>query len=385
MEDYIGVNSNKRKFGLDFLRALAIILVLLGHFPYLITLCISKNSHLFGNLTMPIGKLCANVTSHGYGAFGVSLFFVLSGFLIGQILIREFSNLQGFKTIKNFWLRRWIRTLPNYYLFLFINTILFYFLYKIFIGFPNWFKYLFFAQNLFNRLPEFFGESWSLTVEEWFYILTPLIALFIYYFFKVKNSKAVLYSAIILFFSSIFIRFLYLNSFKYTIHDLRPAISLFDGVSLGVIFSFFKKDYKNAWTNKRLHFIFLFISLSLLSVCVYFSRPSDHRAFIPIIKVFYQTIIYFAFALLIPISDSWNCIANGWKKFIQLISAWSYSIYLTNLVVIKIFVNILNKSSLNLVPILLVILFIPAVLIISRFIYNEFEKPILDLRDNIIK
>ena len=60
---------------------------------------------------------------------GVELFFVLSGFLIGGILIKTFQkdNSFGIKTISNFWIRRWFRTLPNYDLILILNIIVVYF------------------------------------------------------------------------------------------------------------------------------------------------------------------------------------------------------------------------------------------------------------------
>ena len=84
---------------------------------------------------------------------GVELFFVLSGFLIGGILIRLFEEPKvfGWKELLNFWLRRWFRTLPNYYLVLILNIIIVYFgvIKEDFSQF-NW-KFFFFLQNLFLR------------------------------------------------------------------------------------------------------------------------------------------------------------------------------------------------------------------------------------------
>jgi peptidoglycan/LPS O-acetylase OafA/YrhL len=91
----------KRIFGLDLLRSIAIILVLLTHTVSFI----DPQNHYY---QVPVYT----------GYFGVEFFFVLSGFLIGTILLKiQHQEAQiDFKSIKIFWIRRWFRTLPNYYL-----------------------------------------------------------------------------------------------------------------------------------------------------------------------------------------------------------------------------------------------------------------------------
>ena len=93
------LNPN-RVYGLDILRAMAIIFVMLVH----------------GKAYFPesIQKL------HTYIQFdGVSIFFVLSGFLIGGILIKLFETKKiNWNLMMHFWIRRWYRTLPNYFLVL---------------------------------------------------------------------------------------------------------------------------------------------------------------------------------------------------------------------------------------------------------------------------
>ena len=87
-----------RNFGLDILRAVAIGLVLLAHG------LTSATAH--SKLRVPLAT----------GAFfGVELFFVLSGFLIGGILFRSIAEAGVFTpaALRGFWLRRWFRTLPN--------------------------------------------------------------------------------------------------------------------------------------------------------------------------------------------------------------------------------------------------------------------------------
>ena len=97
-------HSERRAFGPDLIRATAITLVLVAHtFPGKQFSIVSWGRVYFGHL-------------------GVELFFLLSGYLIGGILLKElFSHrLETPGDLFRFWKRRWFRTLPNYYLFLLI-------------------------------------------------------------------------------------------------------------------------------------------------------------------------------------------------------------------------------------------------------------------------
>ena len=110
-------NNEHRLIGLDLLRCFAIGGVVLSHslgfiYPYVpaVNLGFLGQLHLYH-----LGHL---------GFYGVELFFVLSGYLIGGLLVRQGEELSKVTELKRFYLRRWFRTLPNYYLFLGINFIL---------------------------------------------------------------------------------------------------------------------------------------------------------------------------------------------------------------------------------------------------------------------
>ncbi|MBU3736918.1 MAG: acyltransferase [Methylobacterium sp.] len=147
-----------RNFWLDACRAAAISMVLISHGRHFLTPVWS------GAEAFRIG-----------GFLGVELFFVLSGFLVGSIVWRHFGDASsGAPWLKTFLARRWLRTLPNFFLFLAVNLVM------IQSGFAPgnavdllWFPV--FMQNLAWSHPAAFGEAWSLSVEEIFYLLLPLL------------------------------------------------------------------------------------------------------------------------------------------------------------------------------------------------------------------
>lgn len=122
------------------------------------------------------------------GGLAVSFFFVLSGFLITYLLIRERED-TGHIRVPAFYMRRVLRIWPLYYLLAFLGLVavplLGYFgLVKYEMPFSSeevWVYYVFFAPFLVNLLyaPSFLDPLWSIGVEELFYLAwAPLVRLF---------------------------------------------------------------------------------------------------------------------------------------------------------------------------------------------------------------
>ena len=150
-----GADADHRNFGLDVARLLACSLVLLAHVTAIFV-------PMFG------GKAPVSALIGAY--WGVELFFVLSGFLIGRLLFAIAETDPTPRGWLIFMVRRWMRTLPLYYLWLVVLPLA--------LPPPQHLagRLLMFAtmtQNLAWPMPrdEWFNASWSLTIEEWFYLL----------------------------------------------------------------------------------------------------------------------------------------------------------------------------------------------------------------------
>src|SRR5215471_12198359 len=99
----VHTTSSRRVAGLDTLRALAIVMVVVAHYP------------------KPEGALVFRMLNIGW--IGVDLFFVLSGYLIGGQLFAAYVRGNEIP-LWSFYGRRFLRTLPNYYVVLAIYALM---------------------------------------------------------------------------------------------------------------------------------------------------------------------------------------------------------------------------------------------------------------------
>lgn len=267
--------DNRRLRELDFLRGIAIILVLLRH------------QFLFA-------------FTYTMGWIGVDLFFVLSGFLVSSLLFKEY---QKFQTIngKNFLIRRGFKIYPIYYLFYIVYFI------PIFwrnekLDFTKMLYDLVFIQNYARDWGYTYAASWSLAVEEHFYFLL----VFVFYvfsksvvlkkhFLNPQNwlTERVILSLMVIIFglrlaSNYFFESLVIRNF--TMSHLRM-----DALLCGVLISYlyhYKQEYFRTLFQKYAHFAWVLIPL-LLSFTP-FIEPIDSF----FVKTIGLTMIYSAFGLL---------------------------------------------------------------------------------------
>lgn len=115
--------------------------------------------------------------AHLHGTVGVTIFFVISGFLITTLLQRDEVR-RGRASLRGFYIRRAFRILPLYYLILAVYAVLL-LLVKAQAGgalFQHELPYFLTYNNEFANVNVKFDQTWSLAVEEKFYLFWPLIA-----------------------------------------------------------------------------------------------------------------------------------------------------------------------------------------------------------------
>jgi peptidoglycan/LPS O-acetylase OafA/YrhL len=305
--------DSKRNFGLDLIRATAILLVVFAHY--------------FASTPLRIG-----------GLLGVELFFVLSGYLIGGILFRSLSNQTiSSKSLFVFWNRRWFRTLPNYIFFLGVFTVLAFFNGNL--NFKTWLLYPAFLQNIAWPIPNFFGVSWSLSVEEWFYLLFAL-ALFICAKIKPNSARQIELAVLAIFFTIPFILKLIFAG-RIDIETMRTIVVFrLDAIMIGVLAAWINMHFRVTWVFLSNPFAFMFspVLISVGTIMFYGRNPT--------LAALSFTPISFGVALAIPLLTKWSEFKNLPGRFITYISTVSYSAYLLHMPLFDISEKLLHNSIL---------------------------------------
>ena len=338
-----------RDANLDLLRATAIIMVLVYHVTQ--------------RWPVPLPRLYS-ITR--YGEYGVDLFFVLSGWLIGGLLWREqaqFGNVQ----IGRFLCRRALRTIPPYLAALAISySGVFIVRHEPF----NW-GYLLFLQNYYERLP-YFLVSWSLCVEEHFYLLMPVLALSI--IGTSPRSHILLLLAALL--PALCRAFTWDSSQSHAFGYYYTATHLrYEGLLLGVWGAFLHQRLPGYWTRFQRMAPMALIP-TVLGVVAADYLPGRLRY-----ALFYFAVAVMFLLLLVSVVDRKPVLVSG-KWIVFWLASTSYSVYLIHAVALDMAFRVTARiSSFAMLQLLAVVMLIA----LSGGVFHRLvEMPSLAMRHRLI-
>jgi peptidoglycan/LPS O-acetylase OafA/YrhL len=359
--------------GLDLLRAIAIVWVMLYH----------------GDIT---GMMSIDSPFIVSGWMGVDLFFALSGFLIGGQLLRPYARREP-EHIGLFYARRLFRTLPPY-----LVVLALYFLWPDFreqpVIMPPW-QFLTFTENLFIDFhgPRAFSHVWSLCVEEQFYLVTPLIAWVLMR--RPALWKAVALAVVIVAGGMALRGYIWL-------HDLAPAQAAHDGTFtrlfmeriyyptdtrldglLAGVLAAAVRAFKPQWwaaAMKQADLVLLSgVGIVLMSMWL-FKQQLD---FWP--TVIGYPILSFGMAMLVAAGSQASSLIGRWRvPGAGLIAGMAYSLYLTHKQVYHLVREHLGAALAG-HPLLALVVVVTSVFAVGGLLYVTFERPALILRDRILK
>ncbi len=339
---------------LDGTRGIAAMMVLVHHFFY------------FNDTDYPINMdFYREITE--FGQHGVSLFFVLSGFVITRILLNNRNEPKYFKT---FYRRRVLRILPLYYLYLFFVFFLMPFILDTdFVNLKLQLPYYFYSQNFVDLLgidasgP---GHYWSLAVEEHFYMIWPLVI----YLTSPKQLWKVIGVSIILIFCLRYFMLsegLEINHFTFTRID-----QLLFGTMLALM------EYNGFLKKKKAAYYFIIIGLSIIPIAALTYYLQKHFFFTKeMLKSSLQALFFFSiigYLIASNVQTTVNRILSG--RILQYLGKISYSLYVWHVGVLFILFEFAITGSI----ILDLLLLITISIMISHISYKYFESYFLRLK-----
>lgn len=327
------------------------------------------------------------------GWVGVDLFFVLSGFLISGLLFVEYKK-RGSIDFKRFFIRRGFKIYPMFYLLL-IFTVPEQFVLHKFGPLSNYLHEIFYVQNY---RPGLWGQTWSLAVEEHFYILLPVFLLVLIHYSRdrVNPFRAVPTAFLVVATACLVFRILTMTSVPAV--DLTWAVcgkaltwthermdSLFFGVLLGYVYHF-KPSYLNVLESRRGAFLLALLAGALLFPCFLFPMTGRFMLTIGL------TLLYLGFGIVLMLSLQVRGVFRGilaWPitqigSALAYMGKYSYSIYIWHIAVASLLPGFIRLASHGRIDLrgndgFYVVVSIAFGILVSRLI----EYPLLRVRDRI--
>jgi len=289
---------NNRSAGLDFLRCVAVVLVMFRHY------------HV-SNITTQIGWI------------GVDLFFVLSGFLVSGLLFQEYQQTRKIKAGR-FLIRRGFKIYPAFWAVLIIH--LGYFIYKGEEIMPERvLSELLFVQNFF---PNIIGISWTLAIEEHFYFLLVFLIMICIKKGFLENEKVIVGTCIAILCICLALR-VYLNiiqPFNDWTH-FYPTYLRIDSLVFGMMISWFYHFRNSSYAAFLARQKIFLLAAIIAGLSLPFFFPYNHF----VMNTIGLSLLYMAFGAIICMVQGSKAFQSKWLKPLAYVGRYSYSIYLVHL------------------------------------------------------
>ena len=319
------LSISHRDIRLDVIRGIAVLLVIISHLLIPNIAPRDFNDKIFSLLIVPLKFIRTG------GWAGVDLFFVLSGFLVSGLLFKEFKTFGKVNSYR-FLIRRGFKIYPVFYAFLLITFLIDYLLH--YSRLPALYDYtnikdqiwLYLRDGLFisNYFPGRWSHSWSLDVEELFYLLLTL------YFMVLIKLKQLNFTSIMCAWALLFICGIVFRAIAYIQHpgfhfgsQYSKSHFRLDALLFGVLFSWlYNYQPQKLFFLKRFKYWAVIISVAWLLTNFLFARSDN--PWIAVVSLGINPIC-FGVLLIVALNSSATFLQN---KMLAYIGRISYAVYL---------------------------------------------------------
>ena len=393
-------NTQKQYFSyLDALRCLAFLAVFYAH-----TGTIFLGATITDSFPLNIWKKFTI-----YGSYGVNFFFVLSGFLITYLLLKE-KSASGKISIKNFYLKRVLRIWPVYFLTLFFSIFLLPFFipastYTVLgmtnpvMSFQTFFAFFFFVGNFYQGMGFGMGALsigilWSVCVEEQFYLVWPWIV-------KWFNTRKLLIITVLLISLSLLYKYIWADDRIANYYlPWSVGMDLAFGALLGIGYFLNKNKQVITWALTIFGICILMVIGTSLS-----GYPQIKPALIESLRLFKTPMVDCIFALIIlffiqrtnklnsnnkhPVITFLHLSKQKIKNALIYLGKISYGLYAYHTICLMIVVSVLYRTGLITINVGRVAFFTTAILsilltiLVAHLSSKLMEGPILRLKNRL--
>jgi peptidoglycan/LPS O-acetylase OafA/YrhL len=247
-------------------------------------------------------------------------------------------------------------------------------------------KYLFFLQHATHNV-DFYTESWSLAVEEWFYVLFPLI-LWLYLMLqpgRLSVRRALPFVAAFFLISMLVLRcvLVYFLDPTWDSDVRRTWLFRLDAPLYGVLAAAFSVYFPETWRKYRSPLSAFGMTLFFISLWLFFhsnERSLDHSFFM---RTFFFSITSLSVACILPVFDCWKEGRGPIAGWVTAISLWSYSLYLCQIPIHRVVERAVGHSIQESALAVTVVMVATATLSIAvaAIVYRVYELPMTALRE----
>ena len=241
----------------------------------------------------------------------------------------------------------------------------------------NTLAYFVFLQNFIIPLDLFFWESWSLAVEEWFYLLFPLLLIVLTW--RRSPKWGFLLAVAIMITVSNVLRYPAMDAvgtpFMLELLVRKIVVLRFDTIGYGALIAWLVYHFPSIFSARRVELFGIGLVIFITAILL---RTDDGLLYK---GTLFLTFSGSAMALMLPLMAGWHKVGR-WGAAVSFLSRVSYALYLVHMPIRSLYINLMPGRSMEMTLVLYVGYWALSIAL-AAVVYHYWERPFMALRDGL--